>query len=75
MTSETSLIVDSITQYHAFVDLCTQSFRELVPTLLIDLSWHTHMLKGDQYRLDMLRLVDRFVDHDDKVEEGMLGMW
>lgn len=69
------LIVESIIQYHAFVDLCSQSFRELVPTLLIDLSWHTHMLSGERYRLDMLRLLDRFVDHTDKVEEDTLGVF
>ncbi|TFK20551.1 hypothetical protein FA15DRAFT_559230, partial [Coprinopsis marcescibilis] len=39
-----------------------------VPTLDIDLVWHTHQLCAEKYQQDCLRYVRRFVDHDDKVD-------
>ncbi|KAG1766295.1 hypothetical protein EDD22DRAFT_750248, partial [Suillus occidentalis] len=44
-----------------------------VPTLDIDLGWHTHQLMASRYQNDCLSLVGRYVDHDDKVEEGQLA--
>lgn len=73
MAAHPSILVDAITQYHMFLEISRQSFRTLVPTLSIDLAWHTHMLSGDKYHQDVLKFVDRFVDHDDRVEEGALG--
>ena len=39
---------------------------------LQDLAWHTHQLKRE-YKLDTALATGRFVDHDDKVEEGALA--
>lgn len=67
------LLVDAITSYHMFLELSRESYRALVPTLGIDLAWHTHMLLGEKYHEDVIKFVDRFVDHDDRVEESLLG--
>ncbi|KAH8824689.1 hypothetical protein DL96DRAFT_1818361 [Flagelloscypha sp. PMI_526] len=45
-----------------------------VPTLDIDLAWHTHQLMSTRYREDCSRLIGgRFVDHDDKIVESTLS--
>ncbi|CAE6436505.1 unnamed protein product [Rhizoctonia solani] len=67
-------ISDLITQYHTFLDLCAHNpGKALVPTLVIDLGWHTHMLSGEGYRNDCWRLFEKMVGHEDKVEEGKLA--
>lgn len=49
------------------------SKRELLcPTLDIDLIWHTHQLLR-RYTGDVVYNVGRYVDHDDKIEEGVLS--
>ncbi|KAF9034118.1 hypothetical protein BJ165DRAFT_1514086 [Panaeolus papilionaceus] len=58
-------------RYHGFLDLLSvwptvNSF--CVPTLDIDLVWHTHQLHPTKYMQDTTRYVKRFIDHDDKVE-------
>jgi len=66
-------LVQSITRYHNFLHLLAKFQRQfLVPTLDIDLGWHTHQLSGGAYMSDTKRCVGRHVDHDDKVEEGVL---
>ncbi|KAG8746355.1 hypothetical protein FRC10_005344 [Ceratobasidium sp. 414] len=68
------LITSAITQYHLFLDLFAHNpSRPLVPTLLVDLGWHTHMLNAEAYREDSMRLFGRYMNHDDKVEEGKLA--
>ncbi|KAG9113869.1 hypothetical protein FRC07_007714, partial [Ceratobasidium sp. 392] len=68
------LITSVITQYHLFLDLFAHSpSRPLVPTFLVDLGWHTHMLNAETYREDSMRLFGRYMNHDDKVEEGKLA--
>ncbi|KAF8320657.1 hypothetical protein DL93DRAFT_2093994 [Clavulina sp. PMI_390] len=73
LAAHPSLITEGIIQYHMFLDLNYQSYRMLVPTIGIDLVWHTHMLFGDKYHEDVLKYVDKFMDHDDRVEEGHLA--
>jgi hypothetical protein len=38
-----------------------------------DLSWHTHQLNGDQYRLDTQAYLKRTPNHDDNVDAPMLS--
>ncbi|KAG8699400.1 hypothetical protein FRC09_006649 [Ceratobasidium sp. 395] len=67
-------ITSVITQYHLFLDLFAHNpSRPLVPTLLVDLGWHTHMLNAEAYRDDSMRLFGRYMNHEDKVEEGKLA--
>ncbi|GAA6028907.1 hypothetical protein JCM8097_001499 [Rhodosporidiobolus ruineniae] len=61
-----------IARYHAFSDLLASDRTFCVPTLDIDLAWHTHQLKS-AYKLDVMGHIGRFVDHDDKVSENTLA--
>ncbi|KAG8893318.1 hypothetical protein FRB99_002045, partial [Tulasnella sp. 403] len=45
----------------------------LVPTLTIDLAWHTHQLLCVEYRESTLTLLGTIVDHDDAVEQENLS--
>ncbi|KAK0190289.1 hypothetical protein F5146DRAFT_1043593 [Armillaria mellea] len=61
-------------RYHAFLDLMSSSPAGFfVPTLDIDLVWHTHQLMARQYSRDCLEYIRRFADHDDKVAENRLS--
>ncbi|KAF8695715.1 Glycine-rich protein, partial [Rhizoctonia solani] len=63
-----------IARYHAWLDVMSQLSRKmLVPTLDIDLAWHTHQLKQQSYRIWTLEVLGQFIDHDDKVEENKLS--
>lgn len=58
----------------AFLDLMsTVPDNFLCPTLDIDLAWHTHQLRSDDYHNITTTCIQRFVDHNDKVTEGTLG--
>ncbi|KIP02258.1 hypothetical protein PHLGIDRAFT_130825, partial [Phlebiopsis gigantea 11061_1 CR5-6] len=64
----------AIARYHAFLDLmATSPGAFYVPTLDIDLAWHTHQMKGEMYQDDCKKYIQRYVDHDDKVEESHLA--
>ena len=45
----------------------------VVPTLNIDLAWHTHMLVPREYWKWSVDFTKRFVAHDDKLEEAKIG--
>ncbi|KAI9572329.1 hypothetical protein HD554DRAFT_2015301 [Boletus coccyginus] len=63
-----------VARYHAYLNLIAGSPGSFfVPTLDIDLAWHTHQLMADRYQKDCKGLVGRYVDHDDKVEENHLA--
>ncbi|OAX31710.1 hypothetical protein K503DRAFT_811028, partial [Rhizopogon vinicolor AM-OR11-026] len=75
-TSEVDIVAlqHCVARYHAFLNLLADSPASfLVPTLDIDLAWHTHQLMASCYQSDCLSLAGRYVDHDDKVEEGHLS--
>ena len=40
---------------------------ELVPTLMVDFCWHTHMQNPAQYADDSERSAGRLIDHDDSI--------
>ncbi|GLB34355.1 putative glycine-rich domain-containing protein-like [Lyophyllum shimeji] len=64
----------AIARYHGFLDLLAASPKSVfVPTLDIDLVWHTHQLMGPEYNADCMDHVGRYIDHDDKVEEDALA--
>ncbi|KAI0265155.1 hypothetical protein BC834DRAFT_802695, partial [Gloeopeniophorella convolvens] len=64
----------AVMRYHAFLDLMSSSQHALVvPTLDIDLVWHTHQLAGSRYQKDCKTNVGRYIDHDDKVEQFYLS--
>ncbi|MCJ1463096.1 hypothetical protein MMC07_001701 [Pseudocyphellaria aurata] len=43
-----------------------------VPTLDVDLAWHTHQLSPGTYYAVSLDKTSKFIDHDDKIDEGKL---
>lgn len=47
--------------------------KTAVPTLDIDLAWHTHQLSPRSYYAYSLQQTNKFIDHDDKIEEGELN--
>ncbi|GAA5894018.1 hypothetical protein JCM6882_007960 [Rhodosporidiobolus microsporus] len=62
-----------IARYHGFMDLLSnKNTMFCVPTLDIDLAWHAHQLLYS-YKNDMVKHARRFIDHNDKVEEGTLS--
>jgi len=64
----------AVVRYHAFLDLMSSSQHMLVvPTLDIDLVWHSHQLSGPRYHKDCKTNVGRYIDHDDKVEQFHLS--
>ncbi|KAH8823293.1 hypothetical protein DL96DRAFT_1469407 [Flagelloscypha sp. PMI_526] len=70
---EERVLVHCIARYHAFLDiLSTDSHGMAVPTLDIDLAWHTHQLMPTKYRLNMELLLKRSLDHDDTILESTL---
>ncbi|GAA6017826.1 hypothetical protein JCM11491_004636 [Sporobolomyces phaffii] len=70
---ENEILIRCVARYHAYMDLLSSSlFILAVPTLDIDLAWHTHQLHAN-YRTDTVQVVGRAIDHDDKVEETDLG--
>ncbi|KIY68410.1 hypothetical protein CYLTODRAFT_489786 [Cylindrobasidium torrendii FP15055 ss-10] len=69
-----TILLHTVARYHAFLDLMQSSPASFfVPTLDIDLAWHTHQLKSMQYDKDCWEYVGRFVDHNDRVEEDKLS--
>ncbi|KAH7318890.1 hypothetical protein B0J17DRAFT_773168 [Rhizoctonia solani] len=69
-----TVIYRCIARYYAWLEVMSQvSQKMLVPTLDIDLVWHTHQLKQQDYRIWTLDVMGEFVDHDDKVEENKLS--
>ncbi|KAI7861046.1 hypothetical protein BDC45DRAFT_409736, partial [Circinella umbellata] len=39
----------------------------MVPTLEIDLAWHTHMLHPYKYRIFTFKYTRQYVNHDDNI--------
>ncbi|GJE98075.1 hypothetical protein PsYK624_142970 [Phanerochaete sordida] len=69
-----AVLQHAIVRYHAFLDL-TSSAPEMffVPTLDIDLIWHTHQMKCEIYHRDCGQLIKRYLDHEDRVEISRLA--
>ena len=63
-----------IVRYERFLRIIIDHPRQMaVPTLDIDLAWHTHQLSAQRYCAHTIRLAQNFIDHDDKVTEVNLN--
>lgn len=69
-----------IQKYEVFLDImATHPYQMAVPTLPVDLAWHSHQLSPARYYHYTLRVTARrsgrgfFIDHDDKVDENKLS--
>ena len=64
------------TRYHKFMLLMNRDGKKarfLVPTMDIDLCWHTHQLFSRPYREWCLQHLHRAINHDDTIGSGDLG--
>ncbi|KAH8705642.1 hypothetical protein BGW36DRAFT_284650 [Talaromyces proteolyticus] len=63
----------SLDRYDKFVKLFQlYPNKMLVPTLDIDLVWHTHQCSAAHYEESMLERTDRYINHDDKIGQQTL---
>ena len=63
----------AVEEYRAFLDRFHHSADELVPTAIVDLVWHTHMLDPLRYVTETRKLAGRFVNHEDDVAPQRLA--
>lgn len=63
----------SILRYQRFLEIMGTGKRMVVPTLDIDLAWHTHQLSPRSYYLYTVNTNGMFVNHDDKIGETKLS--
>lgn len=63
-----------LAKYHRFVALMQlHPDKVCVPTLDVDLAWHTHQLAPRDYYQYTTAKTNQFVDHDDKMDEDELS--
>ena len=60
-------------KYSRFVQIMADKYHMAVPTLDVDLAWHTHQLNPTQYFDYVVKYTKQFIDHDDKVAESVLN--
>jgi len=66
MKPDRETIVNLIKQYKKWLKLVRKFPGEMmVPTVGIDLIWHTHMRIPQIYEIDTRQIVGKFLDHDD----------
>lgn len=66
-------IDEAIERYQNFFQLMKVAKHPVVPTLDIDLIWHTHQLSQSHYFDYSRRTAGYVVDHNDKIEENRLN--
>lgn len=63
-----------VKKYDRFVTLMqVYPDKVCVPTLDIDLAWHTHQLSPSAYYKYTTKKTKKFIDHDDKIDEDKLS--
>src|SRR5581483_1346745 len=64
--------INATARYHKFLSLMKENFM-LVPTLDIDLAWHTHQIHASLYRAFTQKYIGRIINHDDSLEKSILS--
>ncbi|KAL9635830.1 MAG: hypothetical protein Q9164_003223, partial [Protoblastenia rupestris] len=73
-TAATSTMKRLIRKYRRYMDIiCAYPRQVAVPTLDVDLAWHTHQLSPPAYFNYTVSLTSKFIDHDDKIAETRLS--
>lgn len=63
-----------IKKYTRFIEImAAYSTKTAVPTLDVDLAWHTHQLSPSAYYRYTVERTTKFINHDDKIDEDKLG--
>ncbi|CAH1768990.1 9604_t:CDS:2, partial [Entrophospora sp. SA101] len=64
---------NAIRRYECFMKLIGKNPSKcIVPTLDIDLAWHTHMLNPKFYKKYTMEKTKRFINHDDSIEDQVI---
>ncbi|CAG8437667.1 8297_t:CDS:2 [Scutellospora calospora] len=63
----------AIERYKKFLLLVKNNERDLVPTIDIDLCWHTHMLHSIDYRDFTKKYTGKIINHDDRISKSILN--
>jgi hypothetical protein len=64
-----ALVAEELQPYRLFLQDAASAEKNLpVPSLTLDLVWHTHMLHPQRYSAECAQLCGRLIDHDDSVE-------
>ncbi|CAG8952851.1 hypothetical protein HYFRA_00007564, partial [Hymenoscyphus fraxineus] len=62
-----------ILKYSRFIHIMAKNpLHTVVPTLDVDLGWHTHQLSPKSYYDFTVKECEKFIDHDDKISEDAL---
>lgn len=62
-----------ILKYSRFIHIMAKNpLHTVVPTLDVDLGWHTHQLSPKSYYDYTTKACTKFIDHDDKISEDAL---
>ncbi|KAG9588127.1 hypothetical protein KCU86_g8343, partial [Aureobasidium melanogenum] len=61
-----------IRKYSRFIAIIAKHNKLAVPTLDVDLAWHTHQLNSSRYMQYTIAKAKSFIDHDDKIAETKL---
>ncbi|SLM39581.1 Protein of unknown function DUF1399 [Lasallia pustulata] len=70
----TSTMNRLITKYQRYIEIIAKYPTQVaVPTLDVDLAWHTHQLSPKSYFTYTVNKTQRFIDHDDKIDENKLS--
>jgi hypothetical protein len=70
----TSTMTRLLTKYTRFIGIiAANSLHTVVPTLDVDLAWHTHQLSPKSYYRYTVEMCKKFIDHDDKIDEDALS--
>ncbi|KXH32314.1 hypothetical protein CSIM01_05736 [Colletotrichum simmondsii] len=71
------IMTELLKKYDRFVEIIaiasSTGDKVAVPTLDVDLAWHTHQLSPQSYFVFTLAKTGAFVDHNDKVDEDRLS--
>lgn len=63
-----------LTKYERFFAIMAANPKNTaVPTLDVDLAWHTHQLSPSNYYAYSISKTSKFIDHDDKIDEDKLS--
>lgn len=63
-----------IEKYDRFLQIMKKHPGKIVvPTLDVDLAWHTHQLIPSEYYYYTVSTLGKFIDHDDKIDEDKLS--
>jgi hypothetical protein len=63
-----------LTKYNRFMAIMAKNPNNItVPTLDVDLAWHTHQLSPSRYFWHTVTQAGRFIDHDDKIDDTKLS--